>query len=175
VPVQIIPPVEDQKISSKTRDIRAKAAGTNRTYIDNIKSLISQEAIDAPNFGETSEDIPGPNGGSRRSPLYLLDFDATMTLITAPNFGLSEYKDAEGDIKSLIDQGAINQSSFGLVDYTDAKGEKRPEYLLDFDATMTLITGNRQQPGRVIAVRDRYARIELCQFSRRWSGKEGWP
>lgn len=45
------------------------------------------------------------------------------------------------DIKTLIKQGAINQSNFGLADYTDAKGEKRPMYLLDFDATMTLVTG----------------------------------
>ena len=45
------------------------------------------------------------------------------------------------DIKSLISQEAINESNFGLVEYMDAKGEVRPEYLLDFDATMTLITG----------------------------------
>ena len=45
------------------------------------------------------------------------------------------------DIRNLESQGAINQSNFGLVDYIDAKGEKRPEYLLDFDATMTLVTG----------------------------------
>lgn len=45
------------------------------------------------------------------------------------------------DIKTLIEQGAINQSNFGLVEYKDAKGEKRPMYLLDFDATMTLVTG----------------------------------
>lgn len=96
MPVQIIPPVEDQKISSKTRDIRAKAAGTNRTYIDNIKSLISQEAIDALNF----EEISYVDAQNRKQPAYLLDFDATMTLITAPNFGLSEYKDAKSDIKT---------------------------------------------------------------------------
>lgn len=56
------------------------------------------------------------------------------------------------DIKNLIDQGAINQSNFGLVEYTDAKGEKRPEYLLDFDATMTLVTGyNAVLRAKVIA------------------------
>ncbi len=97
---QLIAGSEVKKPAPQTRDIRAKAAGTNRTYIDNIKSLISQEAICTLNFEETSEDIPGPNGGSRRSPLYLLDFDATMTLITAPNFGVSEYKDAKRDIKT---------------------------------------------------------------------------
>ena len=45
------------------------------------------------------------------------------------------------DIKTLIGQGAFNGFKFEAVEYTDAKGEKRPEYLLDFDATMTLVTG----------------------------------
>lgn len=45
------------------------------------------------------------------------------------------------DIKELIGQGAISQSNFGLAEYTDAQGKPRPEYLLDFDATMTLVTG----------------------------------
>lgn len=45
------------------------------------------------------------------------------------------------DIRALIDVEAINESNFGLVDYKDAKGETRPMYLLDFEATMTLITG----------------------------------
>lgn len=52
-----------------------------------------------------------------------------------------EHKNVLRDIKSLIEQGAINALSFELVVYKDAKGENRPEYLLDFDATMTLITG----------------------------------
>ena len=45
------------------------------------------------------------------------------------------------DIKELIGQGAISQSKIGLAEYMDAQGKPRPEYLLDFDATMTLITG----------------------------------
>jgi len=52
-----------------------------------------------------------------------------------------QHKHVMRDIKSLIDQDAINGSSFGLVDYKDAKGESRPMYLLDFEATMVLITG----------------------------------
>ena len=45
------------------------------------------------------------------------------------------------DIKTLINQGAITESSFGMSAYTDASGKSNPEYLLDFDATMTLVTG----------------------------------
>jgi len=62
------------------------------------------------------------------------------------------------DIRSLIDQGAINESSFGLVEYKDAKGESRPMYLLDFKATMTLITGyDAVRRSKVI---DRWADLE---------------
>jgi len=45
------------------------------------------------------------------------------------------------DIRTLIDQEAINESNFGLVEYSDAKGEKRPMYSLDFHSTMVLVTG----------------------------------
>ncbi len=98
---QLIAPSYSEEKAPKTRDIRAKAAGTNRTYIDNIKSLISQEAIDALNF----EEISYVDAQNRNQPAYLLDFDATMTLITALNFEASEYKDAEGDIKKLHRSG----------------------------------------------------------------------
>lgn len=52
-----------------------------------------------------------------------------------------QHKHVLEDIRRLIKQKAINQPDFRLVEYTDVKGEKRPEYLLDFDATMTLVTG----------------------------------
>lgn len=45
------------------------------------------------------------------------------------------------DIKTLIDQGAISALNFEEAEYMDAQGKPRPEYLLDFDATMTLVTG----------------------------------
>lgn len=45
------------------------------------------------------------------------------------------------DIRDLIDRGAITESSFGLSDYKDGSGKKNPMYTLDFEATMTLITG----------------------------------
>ena len=45
------------------------------------------------------------------------------------------------DIKALIDQGAFSGFKFEAAKYTDAQGKPRPEYFLDFDATMTLVTG----------------------------------
>jgi len=45
------------------------------------------------------------------------------------------------DIKSLVDQSAIGESSFGLTSYTDKSNRKQSMYLLDFEATMTLVTG----------------------------------
>lgn len=45
------------------------------------------------------------------------------------------------DIRTLVEQGAFSQFKFELAEYTDAQGKPRPEYLLDFDATMTLVTG----------------------------------
>ena len=45
------------------------------------------------------------------------------------------------DIKKLIEQEAVSAPNFGEASYQDAQGKERPMYLLDFDATMTLITG----------------------------------
>lgn len=45
------------------------------------------------------------------------------------------------DIRKLIDEGAIGQSNFGCSEYLSSQGKLMPEYLLDFDATMTLLTG----------------------------------
>ncbi len=45
------------------------------------------------------------------------------------------------DIKSLIEQKAITESNFGLSEYQDASGKRNPEYLLDYEATMVLVTG----------------------------------
>lgn len=52
-----------------------------------------------------------------------------------------EHKHVMRDIRGLIEQAAITESNFGLSAYTDASGKSNPEYLLDFDATMTLVTG----------------------------------
>lgn len=45
------------------------------------------------------------------------------------------------DIKTLIDQGAITESKVGFSGYADASGKMNNMCSLDFDATMTLITG----------------------------------
>ena len=45
------------------------------------------------------------------------------------------------DIRGLIDNGAITAPSFGVSEYKDGSGKKNLMYTLDFEATMTLITG----------------------------------
>ncbi len=45
------------------------------------------------------------------------------------------------DIRELIDSGTIAAPSFGVSEYKDGSGKKNPMYTLDFEATMTLITG----------------------------------
>lgn len=67
--------------------------------------------------------------------------EKTMSTREIAELTEKEHKHVMRDVRMLIDQRAINGSNFGPVEYTDAKGEKRPEYLLDFQATMTLITG----------------------------------
>jgi Rha family phage regulatory protein len=51
------------------------------------------------------------------------------------------HKNVIQDIRNLIEQGAISGLNFQPAEYADAQGKPRPEYLLDFDATMTLVTG----------------------------------
>lgn len=45
------------------------------------------------------------------------------------------------DIRKLIEEGAIGAPNFGDSEYLSSQGKLMPEYLLDFDATMTLLTG----------------------------------
>lgn len=45
------------------------------------------------------------------------------------------------DIDNLIAQGAISAPNFGETSFVDASNRKQREYSLDFDATMTLVTG----------------------------------
>lgn len=52
-----------------------------------------------------------------------------------------EHKHVLRDIKELLESYAINQSNFKLVEYVAGNGQKQPMYELDFEATMTLITG----------------------------------
>ena len=45
------------------------------------------------------------------------------------------------DIKILIEQGAIDRLSFEAISYKDSYGREQTAYELNFDATMTLVTG----------------------------------
>ena len=56
------------------------------------------------------------------------------------------------DIKKLIAQKAITAPNFGVSEYRDDSGKTNPLYSLDFHATMTLITGyNAVLRSKVIA------------------------
>ena len=52
-----------------------------------------------------------------------------------------EHKHVMRDIENLVEQGAIDRSKFGPISYKDSYGRDQPAYELDFDATMTLVTG----------------------------------
>lgn len=163
-----------------SREIAELTGKEHKHVMRDIRSLINQGAISEPNF--RLAEYTDTKGEKR--PMYLLDFNTTMTLlgrygmsylkakkalvnhgltennamttsiVSTPNhsnFGKSmssrEIAELTGklhfnimrDIKTLIGQGAFNGFKFEAVEYTDAKGEKRPEYLLNFDATMTLL------------------------------------
>ena len=60
----------------------AYSGESKRHALCDIKSLIEQEAIHALNFEEMFEDVKIGNGATRKSPIYILDIDATMILIT---------------------------------------------------------------------------------------------
>lgn len=45
------------------------------------------------------------------------------------------------DIKTLVRDGAIGRPNYGESSYTNSQNKKQPMYELDFQATMTLITG----------------------------------
>ncbi|MDA3970261.1 MAG: Rha family transcriptional regulator [Desulfobulbaceae bacterium] len=85
-------------------------------------------------------------------PTIPTNFSQKMTSLEISELTDKQHNHVLRDIKSLIDQEAINESSFGLVDYRDKKNEKRPLYELDFQATMTLITGyDAKRRSQVIA------------------------
>ena len=62
------------------------------------------------------------------------------------------------DIRNLIEQEALTESNFGFSEYKDASGKMNPMYLLDFDATMLLITG--YDPKRRMLVIKRWRQLE---------------
>lgn len=52
-----------------------------------------------------------------------------------------EHKNVLRDVRNLIEQGAIGRLSFEPSSYLNEQNKPQPMYELDFDATMTLITG----------------------------------
>jgi len=62
------------------------------------------------------------------------------------------------DIRSLIDEGALNESNFGFSSYVSEQNKELPMYELDFLATMTLITGYDAK--RRALVIERWAALE---------------
>ena len=165
-----------------SREIAALTGKLHKNVIQDIRNLIEQGAISGLNFQPAEYvDVQG-----KPRPEYLLDFDATMTLLIrygmtydAAKKSLSkqgfkekaimenlpmnrnmhlgmnrimssreiaeltrkQHKHVLEDIRSLINQGAISEPDFRLAEYIDVQGKPRPEYLLNFDATMTLVTG----------------------------------
>lgn len=67
------------------------------------------------------------------------------------------------DIKSLIDQGAIGALNFELSSYTTDQNKQAPLYFLDFDATMTLITGYDAKRRSVVIKRWRELETGIAQ------------
>ena len=163
-----------------SREIADLTGKEHKHVMRDITTLIEQGAITQPDF-RLSEYTDAK--GEKR-PMYLLDFNTTMTLlgrygmsylkakkalvnhglmennamttsiVSTPNhsnFGKSmssrEIAELTGkrhdhvlrDIRDLIKQGAIGLSNFGESSYTNSQNKEQPEYLLDFDATMTLL------------------------------------
>lgn len=83
-----------------------------------------------------------------------------------------QHKHVLRDINVLIEQGAITEPNFGRSAYTDASGKSNPEYLLDFDATMTLVTGYNA-PLRAAVIR-RWRELETCEARPAAADPERW-
>lgn len=80
----VFPSNTSAKISSK--QIAESTGKVHRHVMRDVKCLIDQGALRESNFGLSFYDVPMPNGAKpRKQPMYLLDFHATMTLITGYN------------------------------------------------------------------------------------------
>ena len=62
-----------------------RLANSTKNVLADIKPLILQGAILELSFQLESYSVPTGNGGTRQAPAYLLDFDATLTLVTGYN------------------------------------------------------------------------------------------
>jgi len=65
------------------------------------------------------------------------------------------------DIKNLIDEKAIGHLSFEESSYLNSQNKEQPMYLLDFQATMTLVTGYDAKRRSIVI--DRWMKLETGQ------------
>lgn len=88
----------------------------------------------------------------------LLNSTKKMSSLEIAELMEKEHRHVMRDIRNLIDQEAIGQSSFGLSSYQNQQNKEQPMYQLDFPATMLLITG--YDPKRRALVIDRWLKLE---------------
>ncbi len=84
--------------------------------------------------------------------------NARMSSVDIADVMGKQHKNVIRDIKSLIDEGSITGLNFELSEYKDASGKSNPMYKLDFQATMTLITGYDSKRRAMII--DRWMKLE---------------
>ena len=72
-------------------------------------------------------------------PMNQNNFGKTMSSREIAELTGKRHKHVLEDIRRLIEQGAITEPDFRLSEYRDASGKSNPEYLLDFNTTMTLL------------------------------------
>lgn len=73
--------------------------------------------------------------------LAVVQMDQRMSSREIAELTGKHHRHVLADIRKLQEEGAIGEPSFRLATYTDSQGKSRPEYFLDFEGTMTLLTG----------------------------------
>ena len=103
---------------------------TTMTYLKAKKALVNHGLME--NNAMTTSIVSTPNHSN---------FGKSMSSREIAELTGKRHDHVLRDIRDLIKQGAIGLSNFGESSYTNSQNKEQPEYLLDFDATMTLVTG----------------------------------
>lgn len=74
-------------------------------------------------------------------PVVPTDATLRMTSLEVAELTGKRHDHVMRDLRKLIDSEAISLPNFGERDYTDERGKTYPMYLLDFEASMVLVTG----------------------------------